>query len=334
MYCPGITNQKVSFLLRPALASLFSVCAILGAGLALPVQAVAVEESTLALAEMTSTMVPAPVPYAVLTPPAYNDSEQSYPLLLWLHGGGGNRDSLVNQQPWFDTAWQTETAPAMVVVTPSAGRSFYMDYRNGAERWESFLLQELLPAMQTQYRIDPERIYIGGISMGGMGSLRMAFKYPDRFRGVIALEPGIEPALAFDDIKLEDKFWRADAIFEERYGSPVDAAYWADNNPATIAQLNPQRLIDSGLAIYIEAGTEDMYGLHRGTDFLHRILFDTGVKHEYRYVLGADHVGATIRPRVMNALDFMQRVEAPLVADPVADAARQRIDLQKRRAGL
>lgn len=162
----------------------------------------------------------------------------------------------------------------------------------------------------------------------------MAFKYPDRFRGVIALEPGIEPALAFDDIKLEDKFWRADAIFEERFGSPVDAAYWADNNPATIAQLNPQRLIDSGLAIYIEAGTEDMYGLHRGTDFLHRILFDTGVKHEYRYVLGADLVGATIRPRVMNALDFMQRVEAPLVADPVADAARQRIDLQKRRAGL
>jgi len=46
--------------------------------------------------------------------------------------------------------------------------------------------------------------------MGGMGSLRMAVKYPEVFQAVASQEPAIEPALAYDDITLRDKIGRPD----------------------------------------------------------------------------------------------------------------------------
>jgi S-formylglutathione hydrolase len=290
-------------------------------------------QSRLVEAELESGRVPSPVPYAVLLPPGY-EGGGTYPLLLWLHGGGGSRDFLAGQQPLFEDAWRRSVAEPMVVVTPSAGRSFYLDYRDGSQRWETLLLDELIPAMGSSYRIDPARVYVGGISMGGMGALRMAFKHPSRFRAVIALEPGIEPALAWSEVELRDRFWRSDELMQERFGEPIDEDYWAANNPATVAQRDPARLVASGLAIYIEVGSEDAFGLERGTEFLHRILFDAGVPHEYRYVLGADHVGRSLPPRIADALAFLKRVEAPAEPDPEVERVRQMLDGLKRRAGL
>jgi S-formylglutathione hydrolase len=74
--------------------------------------------------------------------------------------------------------------------------------------------------------------------MGGMGALRIAFKNPELFAVVAALEPGIEPALSFEEIMLRDRFWRSDAVFEERYGRPVDRQFWQANNPANVAENN------------------------------------------------------------------------------------------------
>lgn len=284
--------------------------------------------------QLETDKVPSPVSFAVLTPPGYEDSDGRYPLLLWLHGGGGSSDFLVDQQPLFERVWRAGHVPGMVVATPSAGRSLYVDFRDGSQRWESFLLEEFLPHLQASYRIDPERIWVGGVSMGGMGALRLAFKHPDRFRAVVALEPGIEPALRFSEIELEDRFWRGDAFFAERFGDPVDEDYWAANNPATIAARDPERLRSSGLAIFLEVGTEDAFGLYRGTEFLHRILFDHRVPHEYRYLMGADHVGRTLGWRIQDALLFLGRIDAPDAEDPEVERVRRMVRALQRRAGL
>ena len=55
----------------------------------------------------------------------------------------------------------------------------------------------------------------------------------------------------------------------------------------------------------MECGDEDQYGLFRGAELLHRILYDGDVKHEYRLVRGAGHVGPSFRGRFMNALEFL-----------------------------
>jgi S-formylglutathione hydrolase len=170
--------------------------------------------------------------------------------------------------------------------------------------------------------------------MGGMGSLRIAFKHPEVFQAVASQEPGIEPALSYDAIQPRDRFWRGDPIFEEKYGRPVDRDYWAANNPANIARDNPDRLL--GLGIYLEVGDQDMFYLNQGTEFLHRILFDAGISHEYRLVKGAEHVGPSIQPRARDALAFLQRELNPPRDWVNAEVlmTRQQLDILKRAAGM
>ena len=64
--------------------------------------------------------------------------------------------------------------------------------------------------MRKTYKIRPGRMgaFLLGISMGGLGGLRMSLKYPDKFGGVISMEPGIDPALEWKDVLPRHKFWR------------------------------------------------------------------------------------------------------------------------------
>jgi S-formylglutathione hydrolase len=185
-----------------------------------------------------------------------------------------------------------------------------MDYRDGSESWERSIMTELLSRLREEFRVrtDVAGTLVSGISMGGMGSLRLAFKYPDRFGAVAALEPAIEPVFAYDEIEPMDRTNRAEEVYGEIFGDPVDRDYWQANHPPYIARESVQTLIDSGLQIYIEVGDEDRFNLFRGGEVLHRLLFDAGVKHEYRLVRGADHVGASIPPRLSDALGFIGRV--------------------------
>src|SRR5712675_2460559 len=106
------------------------------------------------------------------------------------------------------TAWSRRWCPVM----PSAGRAFYMNFRDGSQKWEDFVMKDLLPYMRKNFNMvqGREGTFNTGISMGGMGSLRMAVKHPEIFQAVASQEPAIEPALAYDDITLRDKIGRPD----------------------------------------------------------------------------------------------------------------------------
>jgi len=315
--------------MRGLLIGWLGVCVTLVLGPAAPAQ----EASRLIEAEMASDLVPSPVPYLVLLPPGYDPSGPPIPLLYNLHGGGGDRTVLSRLKPVYDGMWAEGKLPPMVVVCPSVTpRCFYMDYRDGTEKWETFLVGPFLAFLRENYNVrrDREGTLLTGISMGGMGSLRMAFKYPDRFGAVAAMEPGIEPVLAWKEVRPKHRFWRDDRLMEAAYGSPIDEAYWEANNPAAIAHHDPKRLKSAGLQIYLECGDLDMFWLYEGTEFLHRILYDHGVLHEYHLVHGADHIGATIPDRLREALDFLARTLNPPPPDPVVAQRRPVIDAQKR----
>src|SRR5262245_58212798 len=85
--------------------------------------------SQLVDAKLESKLVPSPVEFAVLLPDGYEAAKEPLPLLLFLHGGGGDKSFLGRMQPLIDEMWKAGTLPPMVVVTPSAARSFYMDYK-------------------------------------------------------------------------------------------------------------------------------------------------------------------------------------------------------------
>ena len=115
---------------------------------------------------------------------------------------------------------------------------------------------------------------------------------------------------------------------------PFDEAYWEANNVATIAVNRAEKLRASGLGIYLEVGDEDLFYLHDAAEFLHRILWDRKIPHEYHLVRGADHVGRTIRPRAMEGLAFLTRLLIPPPSDPEVEAARKRLDPLKKASGV
>jgi S-formylglutathione hydrolase len=295
---------------------------------------ISAEASQMVESRIETRLVPGPVEFNVLLPDGYDSIKEPLPLLLFLHGGGGDRRFLTRLRPAIDELWKAGTLPPMVIVTPSAARSFYMDYKDGSQKWESFIIGPFIEHLRQTYKVTRERkgTLLFGISMGGLGALRLAFKYPDKFQAVAALEPGIDPALKWSEVKPRNRFYRSDQLMESIFGKPFDAAYWEANNPASLAVARASSILAAGLSIYIDAGDEDAFNIHEGTEFLHRILWDKGIRHEYHLVRGADHVGRTIRPRTSEALGFLARVLNPPPPDPDAEALRKQLEPLKRAA--
>lgn len=260
---------------------------------------------------LRSANVPGDVNVTLYTPASATRAPGPIPLMLILHGGNGSDLDLLRFLPALEEAFERRGVAPMHIAMPSARRSLYMDFKDGSQRWETFVVTDLLDRLRAELRTPADRrhTFIGGVSMGGLGCLRLAFKHPDLFGAVAALEPAIEPVLSWRDAGPRVKFWRGDQVLAPIFGNPVDLEFWAANNPATIASQAPARLLD--LPIYLDVGDQDMLYLTHGTEFLHRVLFDAGVGHEYRLVRGADHVGPSLVPRMIDALDFTGRQISP-----------------------
>lgn len=308
-----------------------------GALLALLAAGAAHAQTRLEVIELTSRIVPSPVKVSVLLPDGY-DRTKGLPLLLMLHGGGGDNGFLTSMRPLVEAAWSAGELPPLVAATPDVGRSLYMDYKDGSQKWETFIVAEMIPELRRRYGLSSERskTAVTGISMGGLGSLRLGFDHPEIFGGLAALEAGIEPALAFDDVKMRNRFQRDDAFFASIFGNPVDRDLWRRSNPANQAIANRGKIRASNLAIYLEVGDRDMFHLDEGVEFLHRVLWDHGIPHEYRLVRGADHVGKSIGPRMRDALRFLSQhvLDPKAVDDPTLAAARPRIERLRRAMGV
>lgn len=148
-----------------------------------------------------------------------------------------------------------------------------------------------------------------GISMGGLGSLRLGFQYPDRFLALSAPDPGIDAAVQWKDVKPGNSFWRAPEAMRTIFGKPFDETYWEANYPASL-------------------------NLHEATEFLHRILWDNQVLHEYHPIRGAEHVGRALNPRSIDGLAFLGRMLNPPGPDPKAEATRKTLAPLRKKAGV
>src|SRR5258708_17738427 len=141
-------------------------------------------------AAVPSTNVPGPVPITYYLPKNYDANRvERYPLLIQLHGGGASNkemgDPVVGggMGGLLDQAIENGLVAPMVSVMPSAGRSFYTNFRDGSQKWEDFMMKDLLPYMRKNFNVVQGRqgTFITGISMGGMGSLRMSVEDPEVF---------------------------------------------------------------------------------------------------------------------------------------------------------
>jgi S-formylglutathione hydrolase len=281
--------------------------------------------SAITLHDIASPHLPAPVPYAVLTP----ESAAPLPLCLFLLGGGGTRESLFDLQPVFDGWWKEGVVPPMIVAIPTASLNYYMEDPAGTVRWDSFLTAGLIPAIRGAFHASDVTV-VAGISAGGYGALKLAFAHPGIFAAVAATQPMLEPGLRESGVGARNRLHHAAGGPPQLIGPTRDAALWEANNPANRARANAQAIRASGMAIYLEAADRDFLNAHDGAEFLHRTLWDLDVSHEYHLAREADHGGPSMRPRLREMFAWFGALWNP----PSADAATERAASQWIESGM
>jgi pimeloyl-ACP methyl ester carboxylesterase len=287
-------------------------------------------ESELTPHTMESGLVPSPLTYHLLTPA---DLPDGAPALLWLYGADGPDDFAVRTKPAFDICWADGTLPPMTVVMPHTGKSSWVDGDGENAAWESMLVDELLPHVRTTHGCGGTAV-AGGISMGGAGSLRLALRHSDMFSAVAAVEPGMFPTTEWDEVMLRDRSFRRAGAQEAIYGDPIDHERFRRNQPILIAERHGAEIAANGLDIYFECGDKDMLYLHHGAEALHRRMWDIGLVHEYRSVRGADHIGRTLGPRILDALGFLGRSLRENESDPEVEMISQLLAGSHERSGF
>ena len=251
----------------------------------------------------SSRILAHPVPFCALLPPSYDgDPARRYPVLYFLHGLGDDEQSLVRFGGFnlVEDLWEKGKLGEFVIVTPDADASFYVNSRDGRVRYEDFFLQEFLPFIEHRYRLRPGRRYrgIGGISMGGYGALRIAFKYPERFGAVSAHSAALIERLpvAVANAPVPPRLRILGGVF----GAPPDPVFWERNNPFTLARTSAAL---PSLIIYFDCGSEDDYGFAAGAQALHRLLETRRIRHEFHLYPGG-HNWSYFAMHLSNSLQF------------------------------
>lgn len=230
------------------------------------------------------------VRYCAILPPSYDapsDKPRFYPVLYFLHGLGDNEQSLVNFGGWnlLENLQDTKRIGEYIVVTPDGGRGFYVNSKDGRNRYEDFFIREFLPAIEKRYRVRAARGArgIGGFSMGGYGALRLAFKYPELFVSVSAHSAALMeslPRVVANSPRMQSRMAMLTGVF----GSPLDPAFYEQQSPFTLARARAAAL--RRLRIYFDCGNEDDYGFDAGAKALHDLLAAWRVEHEYHLYPG------------------------------------------------
>jgi S-formylglutathione hydrolase FrmB len=194
-------------------------------------------------------------------------------------------------------------------VTPAAGTSFYLNSRDGQYRYEDFLLREFLPFIEGKYRVRAGRASrgIAGISMGGYGALRLAFRRPDLFNSVATHSAAIVAELPAVDTGSNARGRLR--LFANVFGSPVDRAFWDRNNPLALARTAAL----SNLKIYFDCGSQDDYGFDSGAQALHNLLVSRRVTHEFHLYPG-NHSWLYFAEHLPASLEFESKALIPNAA--------------------
>jgi predicted peptidase len=127
--------------------------------------------------------------YLLYLPEGYsNDSDKKWPLMLFLHGAG-ERGSDVNKVKVHGPPKIVEKKKdfPFILVSPQCPADTW---------WRTYELIALLDEIQKSYRVDPDRVYLTGLSMGGFGTWELASQYPQRFAAIAPICGGGNPVQA------------------------------------------------------------------------------------------------------------------------------------------
>ena len=198
----------------------------------------------------------------ILLPEDYARNGARHPVLYLLHGFGGDHHS------WLDDgAADHASRHDLIVVMPDVGNSWYVDGSHPDhpnERWESFMIDELIPWIDGALATVPRREAraIAGRSMGGFGALVLGLRNSELFVSVGSssgylgrareARQALERGLAARPRRLGDPVPQGGGGVS---GGPFTSAQEAgDHDPFALVAALP---VDSLPHVYLDCGTDD-----------------------------------------------------------------------------
>jgi putative tributyrin esterase len=274
--------------------------------------------------------------YLVYLPAGYDAGARRYPVIYMLHGLSGNETN------WTEKGDLAKVADALslqaIIVMPDGDASFYVNWATPADfascqgnpfnprekadkycvreaRYEDYMTRDLIAHVDSAYRTIPEARArgIGGLSMGGFGALTLSMRHPDLYgaavshSGVDALlyagpHPYVKGQAQLGKTAADLQAWAKaaggiGALFLAILGT--DVANWQAHDPtALVASLKAGHP-----ALYLDCGTEDMFQLHDGMQYLHDLLDEAGIPHAY-YIGPGGHDFGFWSQRIDDSLAF------------------------------
>jgi predicted esterase len=125
-------------------------------------------------------------PYRMYVPGSY-DGSKPFPLVIALHGMGGDENSIFDQ--YNKGAFKEEAEKRGYIVACPKGRQPASMYVGSAEQD----VLDVIAQVKLSYRIDSDRIYMTGHSMGGFGTWSIAMDHPEIFAALAPISGGGNP---------------------------------------------------------------------------------------------------------------------------------------------
>lgn len=178
------------------------------------------------LDKLTFTKDQASLPYRLLKPDGYvKEGQDRYPLVIFLHGTVGRgadnvkqlrsgveefvKDATRKQHPCFLAVPQCPSDKMWFNVGPNDAKGNLPLPQHPTEPAATVL--DLIESLCSEHRIDRERIYVTGLSMGGYGTWDLISRRPELFAAAIPICGGGDPAQAEKLAKLPIWAFHGDA---------------------------------------------------------------------------------------------------------------------------
>jgi predicted esterase len=126
------------------------------------------------------------LPYYVFTPSNYDSGTNRWPMILFLHGAGERGRTLGSvRKVGLPRLLEARKDFPFVVVVPQCPPN---------EWWFPAPLLDILDTVQSKYRVDTNRVYLTGLSMGGFGTWALLAESAGRFAAAAPICGGGDPS--------------------------------------------------------------------------------------------------------------------------------------------
>jgi predicted peptidase len=129
--------------------------------------------------------------YGLYLPKGF-DAEKTYPAIVFLHGSGERgEDGVTQSQIGMGAAVLAHPeAYQAICVFPQAKRTW------AADSDDAQAAMQILDEVTKEFKVDPNKIVLTGLSMGGSGTWGLAAKYPEKFSCIVPICGGGKPETA------------------------------------------------------------------------------------------------------------------------------------------